>query len=154
MIRSSLIVLAVVIVGATAHADDPMTREAVVEAARDGIEFVGNAYVQERKTDNPDLILIDVRTQGEYELGHIPNAIWIPRGKAEFEIAETVRDANAEIIIYCKTGSRAALVKKALDAQGYRNVNAHEGFETWAQAGRPLENGLGLLQLIEGKATE
>jgi len=58
MIRSSLIVLAVVIVGATAHADDPMTREAVVEAARDGIEFVGNAYVQERKTDKASTNLV------------------------------------------------------------------------------------------------
>jgi|GEM_PF-362261 rhodanese-related sulfurtransferase/transcriptional regulator with XRE-family HTH domain len=123
-------------------------------AAKDGIEFVGNTYVQERKTENPDLILIDVRTEDEYELGHIPDAIWIPRGRVEFEVAEKVRDAETEIIVYCKTGSRAALVKKALDAQGYQSVVAHEGFETWAQAGQPLENDLGVLQLIESKTEE
>ena len=143
--RSSLIYCALVIFGGAAYADEPMTRDAVVEAAKDGIEFVGNTYVQERKTENPDLILIDVRTEDEYELGHIPDAIWIPRGRVEFEV---------EIIVYCKTGSRAALVKKALDAQGYQSVVAHEGFETWAQAGQPLENDLGVLQLIEGKTEE
>tara|TARA_R100001224_G_scaffold64822_1_gene38850 strand:+ start:173 stop:688 length:516 start_codon:yes stop_codon:yes gene_type:complete len=154
MMRSSLIYCALVIFGGAAYADEPMTRDAVVEAAKDGIEFVGNTYVQERKTENPDLILIDVRTEDEYELGHIPDAIWIPRGRVEFEVAEKVRDAETEIIVYCKTGSRAALVKKALDAQGYQSVVAHEGFETWAQAGQPLENDLGVLQLIEGKTEE
>tara|TARA_R110001592_G_scaffold16317_1_gene69475 strand:+ start:1814 stop:2278 length:465 start_codon:yes stop_codon:yes gene_type:complete len=154
MIKNILTVSALAIFGAAAYADEPMTRDAVVAAAKDGIEFVGNTYVQERRTENPDLILIDVRTENEYELGHIPDAIWIPRGRVEFEVAEKVRDAETEIIVYCKTGSRAALVKKALDAQGYQSVVAHEGFETWAQAGQPLENDLGVLQLIDGKTEE
>lgn len=154
MIRILVVCSALAMAGPNAFADEPMTRDAVVEAARDGIDFVGNAYVQERSAANPDLMLIDVRTEGEYELGRIPDAIWIPRGRAEFEVAEKVRDAHTELIVYCKTGSRAALVKKALDAQGYQSVVAHEGFETWAQAGRPLENGLGVLQLIESKAAE
>ena len=50
MMRSSLIYCALVIFGGAAYADEPMTRDAVVEAAKDGIEFVGNTYVQERKT--------------------------------------------------------------------------------------------------------
>ena len=154
MIRKLLIFFALVIAGSPAYADELMTREAVAQAARDGIEFVGNAYVQERKALNPDLIVIDVRTEREYDLGHIPDAVWIPRGKVEFEIAENVRDADTEMIVYCKTGSRAALVKKALDAQGYQSVVAHDGFETWAQAGQPLENDLGLLHLLEGKTAE
>ena len=104
MIKDILTVSALVIFGAAAYAGEPMTRDAVVDAAKDGVEFVGNTYVQERKTENPDLILIDVRTEDEYELGHIPDAIWIPRGRVEFEVAEKVRDAETEIIVYCKTG--------------------------------------------------
>lgn len=43
---------------------------------------------------------------------------------------------------------------KALDAQGYLNVVAHEGFESWSETGQPLENRLGVLTLIEGKTVE
>jgi len=50
MIKNILTVSALAIFGAAAYADEPMTRDAVVEAAKDGIEFVGNTYVQERKT--------------------------------------------------------------------------------------------------------
>ena len=44
MMRSSLIYCALVIFGGAAYADEPMTRDAVVAAAKDGVEFVGNTY--------------------------------------------------------------------------------------------------------------
>ena len=154
MIRLLGVALVVAVIAPNAFAGEPMSRDAVIEAARTGIDFVDNTYVQQRKTENLDLVLIDVRTQSEYELGHIPGAIWIPRGRAEFEVAEMVRDAETEIIVYCKTESRAALVLKSLVAQGYQNVTAHKGFKTWADAGLPLKNELGVLQLIEEKAEE
>ncbi len=148
MIRSLFLVASIALSAGMAQADEPMTEEAVAAAAKEGITFVDNDYLADRQAANADLLLVDVRTQAEYEQGHIPGARWISRGKAEFEFAETVRDAGTEVIVYCRTGSRAALVKKALDAQGYRNVEAHQGFETWAEAGRPFENGLGRLQLL------
>ena len=135
--------------GCASYAEEPMTVKEVAAAAKAGITFVENAHISARQAANPDLLLIDVRTKAEYDLAHIPGAKWIPRGKSEFEIAKTVRDANAEIIIYCRTGSRASLVKKALDKQGYRNVSAHQGFETWAEAGLPLENEIGTLTLVK-----
>ena len=98
--------------------------------------------------ENPDLHLIDVRTESEYALGRIPSAQWIPRGKVEFTAAKTLRDADAEIIVSCRTGSRAALVMKSLQAQGYRNVSAHGGFESWAEDGRAIETDLGQLRLV------
>ena len=131
-----------------AQADDLMTMEDVVEAAQAGIEFVDNDFVAARLAANPDVLLYDVRTESEFELGHIPGAQWLPRGKAEFIVADTVRDADVEIILYCRTGSRAALVKKALDAQGYHNVSAHEGFETWSGDGRAFETELGNVRLV------
>ena len=154
MIRLLGVFLILAIAAPNALAGEPMSRDAVVEAARTGVVFVDNAYIQRRRTENIDLVLIDVRTQSEYELGHIPGAVWIPRGRVEFEVAEKIRDAETEIIVYCKTGSRAALVLKALRAQGYQNVAAHQGFKTWADAGQPFANELGVLQLIEGKAQE
>lgn len=146
-------VLAAAIVSGAAAAQapmkpEPMTQEEVSRAAKEGVEFAGNAYILERRAANPDLLLIDLRSEEEFELGHIPGAVSIPRGVAEFRIAKDVRDADAEIILYCATGNRAALVKKALDSQGYRNVSAHEGFDHWAEAGESIENEYGTFTLI------
>lgn len=147
--RSILILAAVALTGCVSYAAEPMTVEEVVQDARKGIAYVDNDYIAARQADNPDLLLIDVRTKAEFDLGHIPGATWIPRGRSEFDFAKTVRDADAEIILYCKTGSRAALVKKALDRQGYQNVSVHEGFAVWAEDRRPIENELGHVTLIK-----
>ncbi|MEL7110804.1 MAG: rhodanese-like domain-containing protein [Pseudomonadota bacterium] len=148
MLKPFCLIAALAAMGCTTHAAEPLPFDAVAAEAKAGIDFVDNAHIQARQAANKDLLLIDVRTASEFELGHIPGATWIPRRRSEFEIAKTVRDANTEIILYCKTGSRAALVKKALDAQGYNNVSAHAGFETWANAGLPFSNALGTVQLI------
>ena len=149
MIRISATIAALSIAAFAANADAPMTKSEVADAARSGIEFVDNEYIRQRQAENADLMLIDVRTKQEFDLARIPGATWIPRGMAEFEIAETVRDADTEIIVYCRTGSRAALVKKSLDAQGYRNVTAHAGFENWSEARLPVVNDLGMFVLVD-----
>ncbi len=150
MIRTLMLAAAALaFAGCASHADEPMTAEAVAEAARAGIAFVDHDHITTRQDANPDLLLLDVRTGAEFARGHIPGARSMPRGVAEFRLAREVRDADAEIIVYCATGNRAALVKKALDAQGYRNVSAHPGFESWAASGRPIENDYGTFRLIE-----
>ncbi len=147
MLRTLAIIASFPIAMFAASADEPMTKAEVAEIARSGINFVDNDYIGERQAQNVELLLIDVRTKHEFDLARIPGAVWVPRGKAEFEIAETVRDADAEIILYCRTGSRAALVKKSLDARGYRNVSAHAGFQSWAEADLPVVNDLGRFKL-------
>jgi phage shock protein E len=141
-------VLCVCAVPLTSHAGEPMSYDDVVAQARAGIDFVDNDHVSDRIAANADLLLYDVRTEAEYVLGRIPGAEWLPRGKAEFHVAKTIRDADAEIIIYCRSGSRAALVKKALDAQGYTNVSVHEGFNAWSKNGRAFETDFGLVQQV------
>lgn len=154
MIRLTVLAAVIMIGFGAANADEPMTKQAVAEAAKAGIDFVDNAHIEARRAENGSLLLIDVRTKREFDLAHIPGATWVPRGTAEFEIAEKVRDANQEIIVYCRTGNRAALVKKALDQQGYLNVSAHSGFEAWSEAGLPVANELGTLTLVVETAEE
>ncbi len=137
------------IVPVLAHAGTPMSAEAVIAAAREGVTFVDNEHIEARLAANPDLMLLDVRTESEFATAHIPGASWMARGVAEFRLAETVRDGDTEIVIYCATGSRAALLKKALERQGYTNVSAHEGFDSWAGAGLPVSNAYGIFTLQE-----
>lgn len=134
---------------AAAGSERPLTRDAVSAAAKEGVAFVANDHIAERQAANPNLLLIDVRTESEFALGRIPGAVSIPRGVLEFRMAEMVREADREIILYCSTGNRAALALKALQAQGYQDLSAHAGFETWSEARRPVETDKGLFELIE-----
>lgn len=149
MIRFVLVCAISAFSALAAEAQPPMTVEEVSQAARENVSFVGNDHIRSRQEANPDLLLLDVRTEREFLTGHIPGAAWMARGVVEFRVAEQVRDADAEIIVYCATGPRAALVSKALEAQGYRNVSAHEGFESWAGASEAIENAYGTLKLVE-----
>lgn len=81
-----------------------------------------------QKTNNnikqmENLILIDVRTQAEYDRGHIEGATLIPYDQIKDKIAEHVKDKNANIGLYCRSGRRSGIAKQVLDSLGYKNVN-------------------------------
>ena len=81
-------------------------------------------------------IVIDVREIDEYYQGHLPKALHLPRGVLVFQIGDTVSDLQAPIIVYCKTGGRAALSAQALQTLGYTNVlSMAGGFEAWHAQG-------------------
>ena len=85
--------------------------------------------------------IIDVRGQDEYDAGHLADAIHTPRGKAEWMIPEKVKDPNTPIYVYCKSGTRGALVTRMLLDAGYAKVtNVAGGFMGWAKAGYPFYN--------------
>jgi rhodanese-related sulfurtransferase len=130
-------------------ADGLMTIEQVVQDSHEGVEYIDNEELQKRIRANPKLVLIDVRTKEEYDAGHLKGATWIERGVAEFTLARTLRDPDAEIVVYCKKGNRSGLVAKALKRIGYRHVKSHVGFDFWAEAGLPFYNFLGKARLLE-----
>lgn len=84
-------------------------------------------------------VLLDVREADEFHAGHIAGAINIPRGLLEFKLSADpelcARDLN--ILLYCKTGGRAALAACALQAMGYRQVQSLAGgLDAWLAAGK------------------
>lgn len=85
--------------------------------------------------------LIDVREKDEFEAGHIPGAIHIPRGMLEFKLSNTpeLSARDLKLVLYCKTSGRAALAACALQDMGYMNVKSIDGgFEAWNGAGKPV----------------
>ena len=85
-------------------------------------------------------IFIDVRTEKEFKKGHLPGAINIPRGKLEFVVEKKIPDYKAKIVVYCKSGGRAALALCTLRDMGYGNAIAmNAGFDQWAKASLPVE---------------
>lgn len=100
-----------------------------------------------RNSQNAGTVLIDIRELAEFQRGHIPGAILIPRGLLEFEILPALEKRglgtppeDCDIVLYCGTGGRSALAAKSLDAMGFRNVRSMDGgIVAWAEAKLPLE---------------
>ena len=67
-------------------------------------------------------LLIDVRTQKEYDEKHLDGAILIPYDSITNHIPGFALNRNAIIYVYCGTGRRAEKALKALNSAGYRNV--------------------------------
>lgn len=87
------------------------------------------------------MVVIDVREPAEFEAGRLPNSVNIPRGVLEFKIAEHPALANkdAQLLITCKTGGRAALATLSLQRLGYTQIaSIAGGFEAWASSGQKV----------------
>ena len=76
-------------------------------------------------------IIIDARTQEEYDQGHIPGAVLIP----EYEIADRAEkelpDKNQLILVYCRSGRRSKIAAEELLKLGYTNVKEFGGIIDW-----------------------
>ena len=86
--------------------------------------------------------VIDVREPGEYQAGHLPGAVNIPRGVLEFKIGDNAALANKDqpIVLYCKTGGRAALSAVNLQRMGYTQVRSLTGgYDGWVSGGQKVE---------------
>lgn len=86
-------------------------------------------------------VLLDVRETDEYTAGHIPGAIHVSRGLLEFKMSSTpeLTSRDLRIVIYCKTGGRAALAACTLHDMGYLQIaSIAGGFDGWLAAGKPV----------------
>ena len=93
--------------------------------------------------DETDILLLDVRTPREYAIGHIPGAVNLSRGLLEFGIWSVAPEKDENIVVYCRTGARAALAAKQLGDLGYKNVSAvSTGMLDWEQKGYPVETAI------------
>ena len=117
-------------------------------------EMVGQAMAQiesvspkdafdEMTTDH--VVFLDVREPVEWE-HHIAGAVQVPRGLLEFAADpasprhKPELDPTRRVIVYCRSGVRAALAAFTLKTLGYENVaNLEGGFSAWKEAGLPTD---------------
>jgi sulfur-carrier protein adenylyltransferase/sulfurtransferase len=83
-----------------------------------------------------DALFVDVRRYDEWEQGHLPGAVHVPRGSLESRIEGVVPDRDARIVLYCASGERSAFGAKSLAELGYENVvSLAGGFTDWKRNG-------------------
>lgn len=91
----------------------------------------------DQASENPS-ICIDVRDLNEWEEGHLPNALHIPRSKLEFQIEKHIEDTAQPLILYCGGGGRSALAANTLLQMGYTHVSSMTGgYRAWVANDNP-----------------
>ena len=76
-------------------------------------------------------IILDVRTQEEYDQGHIPGAILIPDTEIKTKAEEVLTDKDQLILVYCRSGRRSKIAAEALVELGYTNIKEFGGIIDW-----------------------
>lgn len=76
-------------------------------------------------------IILDVRTQEEYDESHIPGAILIPNTEIKERAAEELVDKDQLILVYCRSGRRSKMAADMLVELGYTNIWEFGGIIDW-----------------------
>jgi rhodanese-related sulfurtransferase len=103
------------------------------------VSEVSAAETIARRAADSSVVLIDVREDREWNLGHAAGAVHMSRGTLESKIDNAVpRDAT--VVLYCASGNRSALAAESLMAMGYTSVSSMTGgFRGWVDANGDVE---------------
>ena len=106
----------------------------------DSVGTIKAADLERRIASGDAPLILDVRRPGEYAAGHVPGAINIPHSEIEARLDELGPARDREIVVYCKSGMRAAMAEKDLVEAGFRNLLDLDGhMQGWEEAGLPVE---------------
>jgi rhodanese-related sulfurtransferase len=118
----------------------PKTFREVVNEAKRQITEISPEELDNLQGKDDSVLVVDVRDADDYQNGHLPGAVSIPRGALEMNIDDHTTDEDRPVVLYCGGGSRSALSALSLQQMGYKNVKSLTGgFRGWKEAERPVE---------------
>jgi rhodanese-related sulfurtransferase len=92
-----------------------------------GLSYEELALLLEDQTAN--VLLLDVRTQAEFDQGHLPGAVLSPYDALEAAFGEP--DKSRPIVVYCRSGNRSSIAARTLARMGYTNVSDFGAIGRW-----------------------
>ena len=115
-------VVLILFVGLTGH---------IVCAEDPGYKQIDQETAKEMMKQEDGHIIVDVRTQEEYDEGHIPGAICVPNESIGTDAPEALPDPEQILLVYCRSGRRSKEASQKLAAIGYTNVYEFGGILDW-----------------------
>lgn len=109
-----------------------LTRDDLLNEARQNIDIIDADQTQALL--EAGATLLDVREPSEFDLGHLPNAVHVPRGLLEFMVGNhpALQDMNKTMVVYCKNGGRSTLATDLLKRMGFSDIHMLAGgFDNW-----------------------
>ena len=122
--------------------------DALMDQAKDEVEEMSPVVLKRMIDNEDDFILLDVREAEQRAEGAIyaDETLMVTRGDLEFEIMNKIKNKDAVIVTYCRSGGRGLFSAQTLKHLGYQNAyNLKGGLKGWARAGFPFDNGLGVV---------
>jgi molybdopterin/thiamine biosynthesis adenylyltransferase/rhodanese-related sulfurtransferase len=114
----------------------PKTYAEMLRDARAVVPEITPLESERFRESNPDVALVDVREDSEWEQGHIPGAAHIPKSYIEQQIEAAVPDRGRPVILYCASGVRSLFAGQTLSELGYTDVRSMSGgFQEWKGRG-------------------
>ena len=103
-----------------------------------GIKSVGPVEAAQL-SNRQNAVFLDIRENGEYQGGHIPDAIHIPLKQLPDRISELNKFKNSPVITYCRSGTRTSGAAGVLKKHGFENVyNLGGGIMAWQKDNLPV----------------
>ena len=133
------------------------TKQEIVQSFVQEAEHINPFKFQDFIKENPDTLVIDLRSDAEFNAGHIRGAINMNRGYVETSLAEKIPNIkdDTRIILYCIGGGISAMTQMALKSYGYKNVlDISGGINNYVNKGFTLFNILGEFKIENLGATE
>ncbi len=81
--------------------------------------------------DKGGVVIVDVRTPGEFDAGHVEGAINLPLDKIETDASKVLADKDATILLYCRSGSRSRAAGMMMVSMGYTGIYDFGGVISW-----------------------
>lgn len=97
-----------------------------------GYVSISQEEAKEVMDSDPNCLILDVRTQEEYDEKHIPGAILIPDYEIADKGAQLSQSKDQCILVYCRSGRRSKNASEQLAEMGYTNVKEFGGINDWA----------------------
>ncbi|MFA6188187.1 MAG: rhodanese-like domain-containing protein [Sulfuricurvum sp.] len=126
--------------------------EKLISTAKQEVGEMAPIELKKMIDGEKNVIVMDVREENQRAEGEIyaTTTMAITRGNLEFEVLNKIKDKNAVIVTYCRSGGRGALAAQTLKKLGYVNAtNLKGGLKGWAKEGYPIETGLGITLLTK-----
>ncbi len=87
-----------------------------------------------------DLVVLDVREKDAFDGGHLPGAMFLPRGQLELRVNEAFPDPTVRIVVICEFGKISTFAAATLRSLGFMHASALDGgMKAWRDAGFPTE---------------
>lgn len=118
-----------------------LTWKELIQKAKSEIRELSTNDLSEKIKNGSPIVVIDVREHNEILQGHLPGAVFVPRGFLELRIENAVPDRGQEICLYCGGGNRSALAARSLQEMGYGSVYSLKGgIAQWKKEDRRIEH--------------
>ena len=94
--------------------------------------------IKERKKQKKDLVILDVRTQAEFDAGHLADATLLDFHSPDFKKKLAKLDRNKAYLVYCRSGNRSGKSRDAMEKLGFKEIHHLDGgFRAWSAAKLP-----------------